>query len=177
MIVEAALPLFLAHGEMVTTRQIADAAGIAEGTIFRAFADKDEVIEAVIDAALDTGPLDRALEALPASGTVDADLRAAVVILQQRVVDVWRLLSAIGARFHERARRPTEDLDALVALMESHRSDLRVDPVVAARLLRALVLSTTHPMIAAEPQAADEIVDLFLNGVRAPKRTRAGASC
>ena len=79
MIVEAALPLFLAHGEMVTTRQIADAAGIAEGTIFRAFADKDEVIEAVIDAALDTGPLDRALEALPASGTVDADLRAAVV--------------------------------------------------------------------------------------------------
>ena len=41
MIVDAALPLLLEHGEMVTTRQIADAAGIAEGTIFRAFADKD----------------------------------------------------------------------------------------------------------------------------------------
>src|SRR5579872_306697 len=65
MIVHAALPLLLAHGEMVTTRQIADAAGIAEGTIFRVFADKDELIEAVVDAALDFEPLERALEAIP----------------------------------------------------------------------------------------------------------------
>ena len=48
MIVDAALPLILEHGERVTTRQIADAAGIAEGTIFRAFADKDDVIAAVV---------------------------------------------------------------------------------------------------------------------------------
>jgi AcrR family transcriptional regulator len=52
MIVQATLPLLLEHGEMVTTRQIADAAGIAEGTIFRVFADKDELIAAVLDAAL-----------------------------------------------------------------------------------------------------------------------------
>ncbi len=43
MIIEAMLPLLLEHGEMVTTRQIAEAAGIAEGTIFRVFADKDEL--------------------------------------------------------------------------------------------------------------------------------------
>jgi AcrR family transcriptional regulator len=40
MIVAATLPLLVEHGEMVTTRQIADAAGIAEGTIFRVFADR-----------------------------------------------------------------------------------------------------------------------------------------
>ena len=50
MIVEATLPLLLRHGEMVTTRQIAEAAGIAEGTIFRVFADKDAVIGSVIDS-------------------------------------------------------------------------------------------------------------------------------
>ena len=53
MIVEAMLPLLLEHGEMVTTRQIAEAAGIAEGTIFRVFADKDELIAAVVEHAAD----------------------------------------------------------------------------------------------------------------------------
>ena len=42
MIVAAALPLLLEHGEMVKTRDIAAAAGIAEGTIFRVFATKDD---------------------------------------------------------------------------------------------------------------------------------------
>ncbi|MCU1430433.1 MAG: DNA-binding transcriptional regulator, AcrR family, partial [Actinomycetia bacterium] len=37
MIVAATLPLLLEHGDRVTSRQIAEAAGIAEGTIFRAF--------------------------------------------------------------------------------------------------------------------------------------------
>ena len=59
MIVEATLPLLLEHGEMVTTRQIAEAAGIAEGTIFRVFADKDELIAAVVEHAVDPAPLER----------------------------------------------------------------------------------------------------------------------
>src|SRR6266571_5865848 len=61
MIVAATLPLLLEHGDRVTSKQIAEAAGIAEGTIFRAFADKDEVIAAVVEAALDPEPLEAAL--------------------------------------------------------------------------------------------------------------------
>ena len=67
MIVAATLPLLLEHGDRVTSRQIAEAAGIAEGTIFRAFADKDEVIAAVIEAALDPEPLEAALPTIPAT--------------------------------------------------------------------------------------------------------------
>src|SRR5438045_8820513 len=65
MIVAATLPLLLEHGDRVTSRQIADAAGIAEGTIFRAFADKDEIIAAAVASALHPEPPEAALNPLP----------------------------------------------------------------------------------------------------------------
>lgn len=163
-IVAATLPLLVDRGEMVTTHDIAAAAGIAEGTIFRVFRDKDELITAVVDAALDPAPLERALEEIP-PGEFEDELVAAIAILQQRVVDLWRLLSSIGTRFHQHARRPTHDLPALVAMFRRHRDRLRVDPVVAARLLRALTLSVTHPMLAADPMPPAEVLPLFLHGV------------
>jgi AcrR family transcriptional regulator len=165
MIVQATLPLLLENGEMVTTRQIADAAGIAEGTIFRVFADKDAVISAVIDAALDAEPLERALASIDLGLPFEGGVVAAIEMLQQRVVDVWRLVSSIGTRFHEHARRPMADSDALVKLFETNRERLTVEPIVAARLLRAFTLSVTHPMLVGEPMSPPEIVNLFLYGI------------
>jgi AcrR family transcriptional regulator len=165
MIVAATLPLLLEHGDRVTSRQIAEAAGIAEGTIFRAFADKDEVIAAAVEAALDPAPLEAALGDIPDGLAFEDTLAAATVILQQRVIDVWRLVSSVGTRFHEATRRPIADSDALVRIFRAHRARITVEPIVAARLLRALTLSTTHPMLAGEPMSADEIVQLFLHGV------------
>ncbi|GAC1316580.1 MAG: TetR/AcrR family transcriptional regulator [Acidimicrobiales bacterium] len=172
MIVDATLPLLLAGGEMVTTRQIADAAGIAEGTIFRVFEDKDAVIAAVVERALDTEPLDRAVRAIPEDQPFEAWLEAAVVIIQQRVVDIWRLVSSIGSRFHDKNRGPQEVAGALVEGFAAHRDRLAVAPVVAARLLRALTLSVTHPVMVDEPMPPAEIVQLFLYGV-----TAGGSGC
>jgi AcrR family transcriptional regulator len=166
MIVDVTLPLLLQHGELVTTRQIAEAAGIAEGTIFRAFTDKDAVIEAVLEAALDTAELERDLAAINPDLSFEEALVAAVKILQRRVVDIWRLVSSIN-RFHDKARRPVMDSDALIALFKQHRGRLRVPPRVAARHLRTLTLSATHPMMIDEAATPREIVSLFLHGVAA----------
>src|SRR5436305_1036895 len=167
MIVAAALPLLLEHGDRVTSRQIAEAAGIAEGTIFRAFGDKDELIAAVVDAALDQRSLEDALDRIDRALPFEDAISAAIVVLQQRLIDIWRLLSSVGTRFHDQARRPMTVSHALVRLFETHRERLTVDPIVAARLLRALTLSTTHPMIATEPMSPEEIRELFLHGVAA----------
>ena len=170
MIVAATLPLLVEHGDRVTTKQIAEAAGIAEGTIFRAFGDKDEVIAAAIESALDPAPLEAALSAIPSTLTFEEGLAAATVIIQQRVIDIWLLVSSVGTRFHEMTRRPMTDSDALVRLFEAHRDQITVEPIVAARLLRALTLSTTHPMLAGEPKSPGELVHLFLHGVGGGER-------
>lgn len=165
MIVRAALPLLLHNGEMVTTRQIADAAGIAEGTIFRVFPDKDAVISAVLDAALDVAPLEEAIGHIDLRLPLADALEAAIIVMQQRVVDIWRLFSSLGPRAHHHRPAPPPDLDALVALFEAHRSDLAVTPVAAARLLRAITLAGTHPMLAGTPMLPAEIIGVFLHGV------------
>ncbi|GAA2211725.1 hypothetical protein GCM10009850_071850 [Nonomuraea monospora] len=51
MIVRAALPLVVEYGTSVTTAQIARAAGIGEGTIFRAFGDKETLLAACMAEA------------------------------------------------------------------------------------------------------------------------------
>jgi AcrR family transcriptional regulator len=165
MIVAATLPLLVEHGDRVTTKQIAEAAGIAEGTIFRAFGDKDEVIAAAIESALDPEPLEAALSAIPSDLPFEAGLAAATEIMQQRVLDVWQIMSSVGTRFHETTKRPMTDSNALVRLFESQRAQISVEPIVAARLLRALTLSTTHPMLAGDPKSPAELVHLFLHGV------------
>ena len=130
IIVAATLPLLLEHGDRVTTRQIAEAAGIAEGTIFRVFADKDELIVAVLEAALDPRRSKRARQRSRTTCASNRGVAAAVVIMQQRVIDIWRLMSSVGTRFHERARRPMVDSDALVRVVRAHtRTGSRVEPI------------------------------------------------
>ena len=71
---EVTLPLVLEHGRAVTTAQIAEAAGVAQGTIFRVFATKEELVEEAIDSAFDMDAYIRAVEALQPRRTFDETL-------------------------------------------------------------------------------------------------------
>jgi AcrR family transcriptional regulator len=168
MIMDAAVPLILARGELVTTQEIARAAGIAEGTIFRVFESKDALIEGVIDRAMDPIPLEAAIRAVDRSLPLETGVRHVVSILQKRVLEAWRLLSSVGPRFHRGGRRHTLDSPALAALFEAHRSELEVKPQEAARQLRALTFAMTHPMLTARAAAPAEVAHRFLHGVAKP---------
>jgi ATP-binding cassette subfamily B multidrug efflux pump len=116
-VIAATLPLLHQHGSAVTSKQIAAAAGVSEGTIFKVFADKDELIRAAFDAAIDPAPFEAAVGAVDASLSFEQQLVAATELIQRRIVDVWRLVTALGPQHHP-ARRPVADSPALVALCE-----------------------------------------------------------
>ena len=52
-IIAATLPLLRMYGREVTTSQIALAAGVAEGTLFRVFPDKETLITAAVASVFD----------------------------------------------------------------------------------------------------------------------------
>ena len=167
------MPLLRQHGRAVTTRQIAEAAGIAEGTIFRVFATKDAVIDAAIPLAFDRSLMLTELRNIDRSQPLRERLTAYVTALQKQFVAIFGLMAALG--FVAPPQPPSPDRKA--AWRESVREatvglvDPAVDPVVVdaetlLRYLRLLTFSGSHPDIAdGHLLTPAEIVDLVLDGM------------
>lgn len=173
-IVAAVIPLLVERGAGVTSRELASAAGVSEGTIFNVFADKDELIAAAVASAIDQAPFEQAIEAIDRHAPFTDRLIAATELTQRRIVDIWRLVSQLGPHHHPE-QRPLPDSPALAELLAGGAERIRIEPVPAARLLRALTLSMTHPVLVAEPSSAADIVDVFLHGVASHGVSGAGS--
>ena len=187
-ILDALIPLLLERGGDVSTRQIAEAAGIAEGTIFRVFPDKATLLFAAAEEAINPAGGKEAFD--EAMAGVD-DLRERVVVAAGRVLDRMRLTMAVmgavrpylAAKYHEAAHQKKKSVpigppefmlkaqrdlhERLTGLFEPYADELGVDPETAALALRSLTFGSARPELGMAPALTpDEIADIVLDGVR-----------
>lgn len=175
-ILDAVIPLLVERGAAVTTAEMAEAAGIAEGTIFRVFPDKASLLHAAIETTMDPRPIENALADIDAGLPMDKQLAEAARILGARYENTTALVAMVRsmpheATHHERAHAVASEAMAsvvrsLTILLERYRPLLRVEPTRAASLLRGLVFTESHHLLASDgPMTAEELVDVLLNGI------------
>lgn len=177
-IVQATLPLLELHGANVTTSQIAQAAGIAEGTVFRAFKDKQELIHACVHEALSPEPV---IDLLDRTASLP-DLRDRAIwtinALSSYLERMWSLAGVLresGFDPHDKSggkhKNPGEHFERLhsraAAVFEPDADRLAVEPALAAKLLLGLVMANRArpgaPTTGADA-SPEQLVDLFLHG-------------
>lgn len=177
-IVEATRPLLVAHGAGFTTKQVAEAAGVAEGTVFRVFASKQDLLDAVIDDVLDPGPMVRAIQEFPGDPDLSARVTRIVRLLHDNIAGVAALFAALhampspdvalhrhGTR-HPMSSRISALQDVLEETLTPWAAQLRTDLPRAAAFIRSVSLATYHPMFSDHIRIApDEVAGLLVHGL------------
>ena len=185
----AVRPVLLERGASVTTRELAEAAGVAEGTLFRVFSDKRTLVHEAVMAAVD-----------PAAGIPEIKAVDMSLPLRDRLVVLVRLGLAraeAGMRWiqllHEVSRDEPSPGDrreqmrawagraesgdvavreAIYAVLAPDADALRVPVENVEELFVTVVLGTTVRAVnqqrrgrSPEPPDPERLVDLLLHGV------------
>ena len=184
-IVAATETLLIEHGTATTTKLIAEAAGVAEGTIFRHFRDKREIYRAVAENVFSpssTAPgLAAAVEGEP---DLEGKLRAVIDLLgettQRNLIVMMSVRSALAdttgrGDVRPHGGSPNTLIEANKALIENlarlvfepHEAELRLSPQKAALVLRSLTIGAWLPGLdrTNQPLKSDDVIDVLLGGI------------
>ncbi|WP_240746970.1 TetR/AcrR family transcriptional regulator [Cryptosporangium phraense] len=165
-VLSAAEDLFGARGTSVSTEEIAQAAGVGVGTVFRHFPTKEELLEAVFKARLDRladevrhsaetgdpatafrGEITRIVDQSPSKNAITDALAAAGVRMDAVKAGVGgRVTEALGLLLRRAqeagAVRPDVDVPTLIALLVGAAQAVEAagdDPVRRARVVTVLL--------------------------------------
>ncbi|WP_432001527.1 TetR/AcrR family transcriptional regulator [Streptomyces sioyaensis] len=187
MIVAAALPLVAEYGATVTTSQIARAAGIGEATIFRAFKDKEEVLEACVAEAVGPDHVLRELASISLDEPLATRLTEAAEALRAHMERMGTVIGALHASGHLRGRAagpaardagdgPPPDARArsfaalrhgIIELLAPDRTAFRLSPEKVASAFLGLLFTRLQTPAAegdAAPLTPEELISVLLDG-------------
>ncbi|MBN1642936.1 MAG: TetR/AcrR family transcriptional regulator [Anaerolineae bacterium] len=183
-ILAAAAEVFAERGYAgTTTRAIAEAADVAEGTLYNYFGGKREILLAVANEA--DGPM---AQALLDAGRLES--REAMTVLFERAFDIsearlpflrtlltasWTDDSILHQFISVRLRRVYDALQTFIAERVESGAFRPIDPALGARVAMGMFIGLILPVLrGVEPlpapherrALAETIVDLLLDGVR-----------
>ncbi|GGM87516.1 TetR family transcriptional regulator [Lentzea pudingi] len=176
MIVHAVLPLLIEHGANVTSSQIARAAGIGEGTIFRAFKDKDELFDACTAEALRPDHVLDAIAEIPVDQPLEDRLVEAAEALGAHLERMGALMGALHASGRVKHREPGQRgrggrresmaaiRGAMVELFTPGEDRLRLPPEQLASLFLTLLFGGRRLASDVDAPTTRQVVDFFLHG-------------
>lgn len=177
-IVDAVIPLLVEKGPAVTTAEMAEAAGVAEGTIFRVFPDKAALLRAAVEASFDPEADLARVAAISDDVDLEERVRRAAVILEERfdrlhtLMPLIRSLSSTQREKRSDGKRAAREANqrmiiGLAGLLEGCSSELSVPPERAATVLNNLMFAIHLPFTAPEDRlSADEAVSVLLDGIK-----------
>lgn len=173
-LLDATIRIIRERHELPTTRQIARAAGVAEGTIFRAFATKDELFDTVLERTFEARPLLEGLAEIDGAAGLEPVMIGIVRVVQARFLEIFDVMGAFSLmgppeRFRdpEVQRRQEAEIGRKVhGLLQPYADELRLPVDRVARMMRLITFSGSHRHINdGEVLVAEEIVQLILHGV------------
>jgi AcrR family transcriptional regulator len=167
-IIDAVIPLIRERGRDISTREIADAAGVAEGTIFRAFGDKDSIIQAAVDRFLDPEPLRAALRGIDPDEPTEDKVRQVIALLRERFTGVIGFMHALGMHGPPPGRGHSAPAAEWIATVERmfRPDELAVPVETFAFYVRLVAFGSSIPVLN-EPHPFDtgDLADLIIHGI------------
>ncbi len=175
-LIEATIPLLHEHGLEVSTRQIASAAGVAEGTIFGVFESKSQLVVCSVIKALDPQAELDALAAIDRSAPLRERVIAAAELVHRRFAERAHLMHAarklimVGEQDPETVARMAANrakIGAAVAdVFAPDAAVLRVTPDRAAHLLLMFCGANTFgPYGEPDSFSGADLASLLLDGI------------
>ncbi|MFF7454498.1 TetR/AcrR family transcriptional regulator [Kitasatospora sp. NPDC008115] len=169
-LLDAATEVFTTRGVGVPTEEIARAAGVGVGTLFRHFPTKEALLEAVMVRRLETiaaGVARVAAESDPA----DALFACFRLIAEQSVgkTALTQALAAAGVDVHTSLRTPSAAIHTLLAdLLHRAQQAGTARPDLTHPELIALLIGANAALeqLAPDPTARQRVLEVLLTGLR-----------
>jgi AcrR family transcriptional regulator len=167
-ILDAVLPLLREKGRDVSSRQLADAAGVAEGTLFRAFGDKESLIAAAIERIFDHTALWAMLRGIDTTLPFERKLDRVVWLLREHLSDI--VAAVVALRIEKRHPGPDHDDRQLAGILRDvfaddlHRFAVPLETV--ADYVRMVAFASALPLM---PRFGDGVLPgLIARGILTP---------
>lgn len=179
-----------AHGAMVTSRQLAEAAGVAEGTLFRVFGDKDAILIAFIERegcrAFDLSAVE---ERLGDDACLSDCVFAIIEVIVEQVGHYMELSMALGPLIHTahargdhensvdvHNRRFAHFTEWIASLLEPFAAELSVPPAAAAAAISTVAVTASSSWgQSTRPLSLEDTHKILVHGLVARQSTESAS--